>query len=507
LSMEITLDDLLVLEPRLAWGVERPAEQDRPAEERRVVSWIVSARTTAPHLPLLRGGEVLLVPSRVTAAVGGDLPALLREATLRDVAAVVFERDERGPGSLDAAAEDVSVLIWDGDLTGETETTINRLLTECRGNLYRVGSELERQMSDLAASRAGLSELVRSASELSGLAIHVTDVQGRILASSHQEFDASDSAVPPPDQSGVERKLPSGLTLRLGPLRPEQRVVARFLVDRITAAAIVAARQDEAARPRGPRRVEAMDALVTGRLGSASEPRAAALALGLDPDAIYLVAVSSGEDDAPLAKALSTLGTVYAAGVVTGQRTSLVAASGWPEPETLLHRAASAKRQWGEETKETTSTLAISAPVSGVVHVPAAARQARFIARLQAQGRFPHRAVSFDSIDDVGALQLLYPLRDSSELHQFVSAALGILERRDHRGTLRETLRAYLETGGSHADASNRLGIHRNTLAYRLRRIGELIGRDVGDPRTWLTLHLALWASDLLDLEVDPDDR
>ena len=94
---------------------------------------------------------------------------------------------------------------------------------------------------------------------------------------------------------------------------------------------------------------------------------------------------------------------------------------------------------------------------------------------------------------------MLYPLRETSELRQFVSEALGTLERRDQRGTLRDTLRAYLETGGSHADASNRLGIHRNTLAYRLRRIGELIGRDVGDPRTWLTLHLALWASELLE--------
>jgi purine catabolism regulator len=66
-------------------------------------------------------------------------------------------------------------------------------------------------------------------------------------------------------------------------------------------------------------------------------------------------------------------------------------------------------------------------------------------------------------------------------------------------------LRAFLESGGSQVDASQRLGIHRNTLAYRLRRIGDLIGRDLGDPRTWLTLHLALRASDLL--EMLPDDR
>ena len=503
--MEITLDDLLVLEPRLAWRDEATDASQRSKEERCVVSWVVSARTTAPHLPLLRGGEVLLVPSRVTGVVAGDLPALLREATLRDVAAVVVERGERGIGSLDSIGDAVSVLVWDDDLTGETETAINRRLTECRGNLYRVGSELERQMTDLAASRGGLSELVRTMFELSGLVIQVTDAQGRLLAASGQDLDLSNGASLPVDQFSIERELPSGFSLILGPLRPEQRVVARFLVDRIASAAAVAARQDEAARPRGARRVEAVQAFVAGRSGSASGQRAAALALDFDPDAIFYVAVSSGEDDATLKSAFAPLGTVHAAGVANGRRTSLVAVNGRLGPESLLNRVASAKRWWHEETEASASSLAISAPASGVGRVPAAAREAQFIATLQAQARLPHRAASFDSIDDIGAFQLLYPLRGTSELHQFVLEALGVLEHRDLRGTLRDTLRAYLETGGSHADASNRLGIHRNTLAYRLRRIGELIGRDVGDPRTWLTLHLALCASELL--EVDSDDR
>jgi purine catabolism regulator len=110
---------------------------------------------------------------------------------------------------------------------------------------------------------------------------------------------------------------------------------------------------------------------------------------------------------------------------------------------------------------------------------------------------------SFESIDDVGAFRLLYHLRESKELHAFVSQALGTLEHLDHRGTLRGTLAAFLESGGSHVDASNRLGIHRNTLAYRLRRISELIGRDVADPEAWLVLHLALRASEMLDVISD----
>src|SRR5215213_2681203 len=115
--MEITLDDLLVLEPRLAWGPDACEAPETAAKGRGVVSWVVSARTTAPHLPVLRGGEVVLIPSRVTAIVGRDLPALLREATLRDVGAVAFQRDEPRAGNRDSINDAIPVLYWDGELT------------------------------------------------------------------------------------------------------------------------------------------------------------------------------------------------------------------------------------------------------------------------------------------------------------------------------------------------------------------------------------------------------
>ena len=501
--MEITLEDLLVLEPRLAWGPEASEDSSMDSRGRGVVSWIVSARTTVPHLPLLRGREVLLISPRVTAVVGGELPALLREAKLRDVAAVVFQQGEPSIGSVNPLNDGVAVLVWEGDLTADSETGINRLLTECRGNLYRVGTDLERQLTDIAASHSGLSTLVQTTSDLSGLPMQVTDAQGRLLAASGQAQVVPDDASLPNDKFQVQRALPSGLSLILGPLRPERRVLAKFLVDRIAAAVMIAARRDEAARPRGSRRVEAVEALLAGRSASATEQRAAALALGLDPDANFFVVLSSGEDDAAPTNALASLGTVHAAGMLSDRHRSLVAVSARTHPDSLLSRITEVKRRWQDETAGAAAMLAISAPASGVARLPAAAREAEFVATLQAQPRFSHRAASFDSVDDIGAFKLLYLLRGTSELRHFISEALGTLERRDQRGTLRETLRAYLETGGSHADASHRLGIHRNTLAYRLRRISELIGCDVGDPGTWLTLHLALWASEVLEVDFD----
>lgn len=59
-------------------------------------------------------------------------------------------------------------------------------------------------------------------------------------------------------------------------------------------------------------------------------------------------------------------------------------------------------------------------------------------------------------------------------------------------GILIETLRVYLEQGGSQRQTADALGIHRNTLGYRLRQIRQLLTVDLDAPNTRLTLHLAL---------------
>jgi DNA-binding PucR family transcriptional regulator len=83
------------------------------------------------------------------------------------------------------------------------------------------------------------------------------------------------------------------------------------------------------------------------------------------------------------------------------------------------------------------------------------------------------------------------------ELATYVADALGALPGHDRRGTLRQTLLSYLETGGSHVAAAACLGIHRNTLAYRLKQIALLTGHDPNDPCKRLLLHLALLAASL----------
>jgi DNA-binding PucR family transcriptional regulator len=132
-----------------------------------------------------------------------------------------------------------------------------------------------------------------------------------------------------------------------------------------------------------------------------------------------------------------------------------------------------------------------------VANLPAACRQAQFVALLNQHGIVPTRIAQFDRLADVGVYRLLYGLWGTPALGGFIDDALGDLRKRDKRGTLRETFLAYLNSGGSHVETAAALGIHRNTLAYRLRQIGSLIGRDPDDPEMRLVMHLALVAARL----------
>ncbi|MEZ4563913.1 MAG: helix-turn-helix domain-containing protein [Thermomicrobiales bacterium] len=493
--MDVTLDDLLIIEPRLrllegTGGI--PSGYRLPAGGR--ASWAVTTRALAPHLPTLRGGEIIVALPRVVAELGDGFALLLREAMSRDASAVVVARDSADSVATVADAIAMPVLTWRGELALDTETSINRRLTEWRGALYRLGSEFERQVADAGGANAGVGPVIRVAASVSGLALSVTDAHGRKIAASGEPVGAES-----PRREQIRIDVDGNGLLTIGPFDAEQRPLARFLGDRFAVLVDAALRHDEAVRPRGARRLEATEALLNWRRGSASDLRAAALALGLDPDAHFLVAVAHGGDEPALLRALAPLGSVYPA-AVRGRRHSALVAASTRTATAWTTRLTEIKRRWEQEHQDEGATLALSGPAVGVANVPGAAQEASFVASLQRSPGVMKRAASFDSVEDVGAMRLLYHLRESRELRVFVTQALGELEQRDQRGTLRQTLRAFLESGGSQVDAAHRLGIHRNTLAYRLRRIGELVGRDVADPGTWLTLHLALRASEIMEL-------
>jgi hypothetical protein len=105
-----------------------------------------------------------------------------------------------------------------------------------------------------------------------------------------------------------------------------------------------------------------------------------------------------------------------------------------------------------------------------------------------------------ESLDDRMSLcRLLSGARNDAELALIVRERLGCLLDYDRRGgfELVTTLAVYLDRGGDYDVAASELAIHRGTLRYRLRRIQEITGHDLGEASTWFDLHVATsaWTS------------
>ncbi|PAU86956.1 CdaR family transcriptional regulator [Pseudomonas sp. WN033] len=94
---------------------------------------------------------------------------------------------------------------------------------------------------------------------------------------------------------------------------------------------------------------------------------------------------------------------------------------------------------------------------------------------------------------DQQVLVLLYAQR-RSWLVQRLLAPVRALRQVDGQGVLEATLRDWLECGAQSQLCAQRLGIHRNTLRYRLERISRVTGLELfqAEPRQRLSLALAL---------------
>jgi hypothetical protein len=81
--------------------------------------------------------------------------------------------------------------------------------------------------------------------------------------------------------------------------------------------------------------------------------------------------------------------------------------------------------------------------------------------------------------------------QDLDRAREWVGETLGGLAVDDEpHGRLRESVQAFLDTGGSLTAAAERLGCHKNTVQYRIRRAEEVLGRSVRDRRVDLELAL-----------------
>jgi sugar diacid utilization regulator len=104
-------------------------------------------------------------------------------------------------------------------------------------------------------------------------------------------------------------------------------------------------------------------------------------------------------------------------------------------------------------------------------------------------------AMSLLAADDLGAARLMLTMVDGAEADRFTRNTLGSLLERGNRTVeeLLDTVRAFFENDRSVRNSAKHLGVHENTIRYRLGRVLELTGLDVAtDSAAQLTVQVAL---------------
>lgn len=137
--------------------------------------------------------------------------------------------------------------------------------------------------------------------------------------------------------------------------------------------------------------------------------------------------------------------------------------------------------------------VALGAPGTGLAGFRGTLREAL---RARAVAETAHdQTCPLVAFDDVAVVALLTD--QSDDVRRWVERVLPGLTADDPQARqLRETLRVFLEAGGSYTQAAARLHLHKNTVHYRVRKAEEIRGRPIADGR--LEVEVALRAADLL---------
>jgi sugar diacid utilization regulator len=202
--------------------------------------------------------------------------------------------------------------------------------------------------------------------------------------------------------------------------------------------------------------------------------------------------------------------TVAERGARSGAPGAIAASSGRPdavgaevvvlvpgdEPAAAERVAHSVLRELQASLNGHTFALGRSRVASDAADLVRAANEALLAANVaegDTEGEDGHRMLAFD---DTGAYRLLLSAmsEDPAELQRFYAETIEPLVAYDeqYETDLVMTVEAFLDADGNVAGTAQRLFTHRHTIRYRLERVRELSGLDVGstDGREKLSLGL-----------------
>ncbi|MET9793448.1 PucR family transcriptional regulator [Streptomyces canus] len=238
----------------------------------------------------------------------------------------------------------------------------------------------------------------------------------------------------------------------------------------------------ELSRQREARRSALVEALCRGDITDRTGLDDAARHLGLPKDGPYAVVVAAalgGEEPLPgIEAALREAHVPSAWRLLLDQQIGVLSLAA-PDAETVSLRTLRRRR----------ARMGISPLFDSLGDIPQALRFARLaLAGLAGESAGVAR---FD--DHPLAMVVAAAPEEATRLVHVILKPVLVLPPQD-RTRLLETLRHWFAAGGRAQDTAERMFLHPNTVRYRLRRIEELTGRSLSDPRTLADLGAALEA-------------
>jgi len=513
--------------------------------ERRV-EWACALRTRPPAFDAVKGGEVAFVPVRSIRLLDErlDLAQLMTSFAEKGGVAVAALGDV-SQGSIAVADQRALPLLRLPDATSVSDVhqSCVRFILDQRSVLHERVQELQLAMMELAFAGAGPAAIVDRLAELTSLTgvwqdahgqvRHVTAADGELFLDAQLAADTealqrwsdtvSVAAADPPVREFALRdsewaRLVSPIAGRRGIagfvslVGPQQHLthVASIGVSRAAAACAIELDRERAVSETHERlEGEVIETLLAGTYASEAAAAERARRAGLDVRASVVVLAlrpdtrpgQAWEVAAARAARAALQHREVHAGLGSHEGAVCVVLPGAEHDDPALLRLASALRdECASATGEASTRAGIGRARAGVEGVRASYREAEQALTL---GRRLPGLGSVVSFGQLGLHRLLLGMSTHPELRDFHDAVMGRLVEYDkhNRAELLQTLDAYFACNTSPTDTAQRLGLHRNTVLYRLRRIEEVGQLQLDDPATRLNLHLCLRIRDVLETD------
>ncbi len=490
----------------------------------RPVRWV---HTWPEVLPWLHGGELLLTTAYSWPQDPAEQRRIVGDLSRAGVVAILFRAGgEFFPNTPPAVVEEASrlglaVLEADHDVSFVDLTeTINRAIIRSHFESLERSEHIHRELTEAALQAGSVADIVSRLEELLGRPALVVDARGRLLAGDRELLARLShgglSPVAPSDGHAgglgvIARPVRTGtgvaahLVLVAGAAQPFRDLDFRAADHAVLVIGLHLLRQQAVADAEARVRSTFVEAVLQGRLGEDPALRERAQLLGFDLHAPYVIALAVPLDPdgraAPrplvsteefrrrhrLAEAAeSALRGLRLAAFTALQLNQVVVLLPAELPgQRLRDRVDALHATVRAQIPDLPVVLAVGRPRSHPDQLRDSFQEAQAVLTVV-------RCAGVFWYEDALVLRILRACQDRSALEALHQGTLGRL--RAASPALEETARALVAHGFVQRAAARSLGVHWNTLRYRVSQIEALLGASLDSPDLRLRLHLAmLW--------------